>query len=294
MVHAVKVKDNYAYVAIGSSGLIVVDISDPAQPVKAGAFLTPWADGLVIEGNLLYLADQTDGLYALDISDPKNPSQTGMLPLDLFTDMLSQRNMVIQNGKVFLANGTQGMLVVNASAQPTLLGKFDTPLPGADWDVVVDNNIAYVIADSLGLYSIDVSDPTQPRQLDFDISLVNSGLRTPWNFTVNGQYAYIADINDGFSIYDISNPSDLKELSRVERPQGMTDVAISGNYAYVSMQEHEKREKRGMLVYDVSNPSQPIQVAFLNTDHSIQCYRCTGKLRLLPRVHRNGRDWRTI
>jgi hypothetical protein len=285
IVYAVKVKDNYAYVAIGSPGVVVVDISNPEQPVKAGEFITPWADGLVLEGNTLYLADQDNGLYALDISNPKNPIQKGLLPLDLFQQAVpAQRNMVIQNGKVFLANGTQGMLVANASAQPTLLGKFDIPLPGADWDVVVDNDIAYVIADSLGLYSIDVADPTQPRQLDFDISRIQSGVRTPWNFTVNGQYAYIADINNGFSIYDISNPSDLKELSRVEKPQGMTDVAVSDNYAYVSVQEHEKREKRGMLVYDVSNPSQPIQVAFLNTDHSSSTVAVQGNYAYFPEV----------
>jgi hypothetical protein len=285
VVYAVKVRDNYVYVAVGSPGLIVVDISDPAQPIKAGAFDTPWADGLVIEGNTLYLADQTEGLYALDISDPKNPSQTGLLSLELFQqDVPGQRNMVIQNGKVFFANGNQGMLVVDASLQPTLTEKFDVPLPGADWDVLVDNNIAYVIADTLGLYTVDVTDPSQPNQLGFDISRISNGLRTPRGIALNGQYAYIADINNGFSVYDISNPSELKELSRVEKPQGMTDVAISGNYAYVSMHEHEKREKRGMLVYDVSNPSQPNQVGFVNTDHSSWAIAVQGNYAYIPEL----------
>jgi hypothetical protein len=283
VVHAVKVRDNYAYVAAGNPGLIVVDISDPAQPIKAGAFDTPWADGLVIEGNTLYLADQIEGLYTLDISDPKNPSQTGLLSLELFQqDLPGQRNMVIQNGKVFFANGNQGMLVVDASLQPTLTEKFDVPLPGADLDVLVDNDIAYIIADTLGLYTVDVTDPSQPNQLGFDISRISNGLRTPRGIALNGQYAYIADINNGFSVYDISNPSELKELSRVEKPQGMTDVAISGNFVYVSMQEHEKREKRGMLVYDVSNPSQPNQVGFMKTDHSSWTVTVQGNYAYFP------------
>ena len=285
VVYAVKVRDNYAYVAVGSPGLIVVDISDPAQPIKAGAFLTIWADGLVIEGNSLYLTDATEGIYVLDISDPKNPFRTGLLSLKLFQqEVPGQRNMVIQNGKVFLANGNQGLLVTDASLQPTLTGRFDVPLPGADLDVLVDNDIAYVIADLLGLYTIDVSNPTQPSQLGFDISRISgiSVLRTPRGIALNGQYAYIADINDGFSVYDISDPSNLIELSRIEKPQGMTDVAVSGNYAYVSMQEHEKRETRGMLVYDVSNPSQPIQVGFVNTDHSSMAVALQGNYAYLP------------
>jgi hypothetical protein len=286
-VYAVKVRDNYAYVAVGSPGLIVVDISDPAQPIKAGAFHTIWADGLVIDGNTLYLADETEGLYALDISDPKNPSQTGMLALSLYQqEVPGQRNMMIQNGKVFFANGNQGMLVVDASLQPTLTGRFDVPLPGADIDVLVDNNIAYVIADTLGLYTIDVSNPTQPSQLGFDIGRISgiSVLRTPRGIALNGQYAYIADINDGFSVYDISDPSNLIELSRVEEPQGMTDVAVSGNFAYVSMHEHETREKRGMLVYDVSNPSQPNQVGFVNIDHNSWAVAVQGNNAYIPEL----------
>jgi hypothetical protein len=283
VVYAVKVKGNYAYVAIGSPGMVVVDISDPERPFKAGEFKTPWADGLVIEGDMLYLTDQNYGLYALDISDPKNPTQAGLLSVELFQqEVPSQRNMAIKNGKIFLANGNQGMLVAGASAMPALLGRFDTPLPGADWDVLVDEDTAYVIADTLGLYAIDVADTSQPKQLGFDISRISNGLRTPRGIAINGQYAYIADINNGFSVYDISNPSDLRELSRVEKPQGMTDVAVAGNYAYVSMQEHEKREKRGMLVYDVSNPSQPIQIGFVNTDHSSNALAAQGNYAYFP------------
>jgi len=207
---------------------------------------------------------------------------TGSLSVELFQQLvLGERNMVIQDGRIFLANGNQGLLIVDASAQPTLTGRFDAPLPGADWDVVTDNDIAYVIADSLGLYSIDVSNPAEPRQLGLDISRI-PGLRTPRGVAINGQFAYIADVNNGFSVYDISDPSNLKELSRVEKPQGMTDVAVSGNYAYVSIEQHEKRENRGMLVFDISNRSGPSQVAFVNTDHSSMAIAAQGNYAYLP------------
>jgi hypothetical protein len=283
VVYAIKVKGNYAYVAVGNQGFIVFDISNPTQPIKAGAFDTHWADGLVIEGNTLYLADQDDGLYTLDISNPKNPSKIGLVALHLFQqDVPGQRNMVVQNGKVFLANGNQGMLEVDTAVKPIQTQSYEVPLPGADLDVLVDNNIAYVIADTLGLYTVDVADPSRPNQLGFDISRISNGLRTPRGIALNGKYAYIADINNGFSIYDVSNPSNPKELSRVAKPQGMTDVAVSGNFAYVSVLEHEKRENRGMLVYDVSNPSQPAQVGFVNTDHSSLALAVEGNYAYFP------------
>jgi hypothetical protein len=283
VVYAVQVRDNYAYVAAGSPGLVVVDISDPAQPVKVGQFQAAWADGLVIDGDTLYLADQIDGLYVLDISNPKKPAQVGLLSVELFQQSVpSQRNMVLQNGKIFLANGNQGMLVVEASAQPALAGKYDTPLPGADWHVRVDKNVAWVIADTLGLYAVDVADPSQPKQLGVATSRISSAARTPRGLAIAGQYAYIADINNGFSVYDVSDPAAPNELGRVEKPQGMTDVAVSGNYAYVSVEEHEKRERRGLLVFDVSEPSQPHQVGFVNTDHSSNALTVAGNYAYFP------------
>ena len=94
---------------------------------------------------MLYLADM-EGLYMLDISDPKNPSQNGLLALSLYQqDAPGQRNMVIQNGKIFLANGNQGMLVVDGSDQPTLTGRFDVPLPGADLDVLVELDLRFIV-----------------------------------------------------------------------------------------------------------------------------------------------------
>jgi hypothetical protein len=53
----VRIAGNYAYVAAGAQGLLVVDISDPAAPVYLRAIGTTNAKDLVIQGSYLYLAD---------------------------------------------------------------------------------------------------------------------------------------------------------------------------------------------------------------------------------------------
>jgi hypothetical protein len=65
------------------------------------------------------------------------------MSVELFQQTVpGQRNMVVENGRIFLANGNQGLLIANASTQPSLTGRFDAPLPGADWDVAVKDETA--------------------------------------------------------------------------------------------------------------------------------------------------------
>jgi hypothetical protein len=53
----------YAYVAAGSSGLRVIDVSDPAAPVEVGFYDTPGeAWGVAVAGDYVHLADGSAGL----------------------------------------------------------------------------------------------------------------------------------------------------------------------------------------------------------------------------------------
>jgi hypothetical protein len=74
---AVQVVGNYAYIAGGSwredapewrDGLMMVDVSDPANPTRVCGFTTPgWAGGIQVVGDQVYLADGPAGLAALTL-----------------------------------------------------------------------------------------------------------------------------------------------------------------------------------------------------------------------------------
>ena len=52
----VAVSGNYAYVAVGDAGLLVIDVSDPANPRGVGGFDTPgFAQGVAVSGNYAYV-----------------------------------------------------------------------------------------------------------------------------------------------------------------------------------------------------------------------------------------------
>jgi hypothetical protein len=70
------VSGSYAYVA-GTSGLHVIDISDPQNPTIVGFVGTHWAADVHISGSYAYVADNINGLRVIDISDPQNPIIVG-------------------------------------------------------------------------------------------------------------------------------------------------------------------------------------------------------------------------
>ena len=73
-VRGVVVSGNMAYVAAGESGLYVVDIFEPAQPVVTGNFDSPgYAEGVSVMGQVAYLADGPYGLRIIDVTDRAQP-----------------------------------------------------------------------------------------------------------------------------------------------------------------------------------------------------------------------------
>ena len=69
---------NYAYVALGSGGLAVFDVSDPTNCVQVGGFDTSGsAVGVAVSGNYAYVADEYEGLQVVDVSNPADPVRVG-------------------------------------------------------------------------------------------------------------------------------------------------------------------------------------------------------------------------
>jgi len=82
----VFVKEGTAFVLDSNDynpgGLVIIDISDPTNPVKLSSFY----DGgnpleLVVKNDLVYLADGSDGIEVINISDLTNPVEIYQYPV---------------------------------------------------------------------------------------------------------------------------------------------------------------------------------------------------------------------
>jgi hypothetical protein len=128
--NAIRLQGQYAYIATGSStpsapGLVIMDVSNPAVPVKVGFYGTTNASalGLHISGNLAYLAASAAGLIVVDISDPAHPTRVGA-----YTNSITADGVVVANQLAFVAADFGGVVVLDVSnpTQPTRVASYVT------------------------------------------------------------------------------------------------------------------------------------------------------------------------
>ena len=138
----VAVADGYAYIADSSNGLVVVDVSDPANPIGAGGYDTSgYAYGVAVSGDYAYVADEINGLVVVDVSDPANPTYMG----DYETSD-NARGVAVSGDYAYLADGTGGLVVVGPDSDGDHMADVNDVFPhdpeewaDSDGDGVGDN-----------------------------------------------------------------------------------------------------------------------------------------------------------
>jgi len=261
IVHDVAVVGSYAYVADGSAGLRVVDISTPVNPAEVGFYDTPGgANGVAVAGGYAYVVgdsghpDYIGGLRVVDVSTPANPTEVGF-----YDTPGSASGVAVAGGYAYVADARGGLRVVDVSTpfDPTEVGFYDTP--GRAYGVAVAGGYAYVADWNAGLRVVDVSEPSNPTEVGF--------YDTPGyaeRVAVAGGYAYVADgygggYYGGLRVVDVSVPANPTEVGYYDTPGYARGVAVAGGYAYVA------DYGAGLRVVDVSTPSNPTEVGFYDT-----------------------------
>ena len=212
----VDISGNVAYVAAGSTGLQVVDVSDRRAPRIIGSLDTPGnANDVRVVGSRAYIADGSAGLRIIDITNPASPTLLGAL------DTPGEANDVVVVGNLaYLADGPAGLQIIDVSdpVVPRLIGTLDTP--GTARGVDVSGNLA-VVADGNSLRIIDVGNPSNPVARG---SLATNDAR---DLTVEGTIAYLADFSGSLKTIDFSTPTAPRLLANTTQALGgiLTDVA---------------------------------------------------------------------
>jgi hypothetical protein len=246
----IAVSGTTAYLADGSAGLQIVDISDRKNPVLLGAYNTPGnAWSVAVSGATAYVADGSAGLQVIDVTNPTAPSLRGTY------DTPGAGYFVAVSGTTaYVADGSAGLQVIDVSVPtaPVLRGTCATG--GSAEGVAVSGTTAYVAALTAGLKVIDVSVPAAP--------VLRGTYDTPGRadgVAVSGTTAYVADYTSGLQIIDVSTATAPALLGSYAAPNRAFGVAVSGGYAYVG--DHGQ----GLVVVDVSNPAAPTAFGSLAT-----------------------------
>ncbi len=222
----VDVNGNFAYVAAGSGGLRIVDVSNHNAPTVAASIATGGnANDVKVVGNTAYVAAGTAGLKIFDVTSPLAPQAigTGVTLPGVSWDV------EVSGGMAYVVAGTaSGLRLVDVSnpANPILRGSLT--LPGTTKAVAVDSsrNLAVAVGTS-GLFTVSVANPTSPQLLG---SVSWGG--DPRDVALKGTFALVADMTRSLSAVDIGNPSTPVYTGSTASNLGglLQDVAISGEF----------------------------------------------------------------
>ncbi|HXR03971.1 MAG TPA: hypothetical protein VN836_04605 [Verrucomicrobiae bacterium] len=297
----VAVAGHYVFLANGSDGLRIYDVSTPTNPICVGhakdGGVGASAMGVALFGDYAYIANSNDGMRIYDVSDPTHPINVGRSPeiaspaasFGIAISGVQQhrafapiRSWLFGKRKsgaryAFLANYNDGLRIYDVSnpAKPKRIGRVNDG--GTALYAAVSGKYVFLANDYDGLRVYDVSNPASPT----NVARVKD-MGYPWGVAVAGKYAYVADNFYGFSIFDISDVThpvgvghindSPPPLSFIEAHSHTTNskthidgsaygIAVAGNHAYLA------NFGDGVRVYDISNPTNPINIAHTATNY---------------------------
>ena len=245
----VTISGSTAFIAHYTSGLQILDVSNPESPGIIGAVDTPgsaWA--VALSGDFAYVADDRGGLQVVDVGDPWNPAIVASVAMPGYV-----RGVCVAGSHAYVAEAFPHRLEVIDIADPIhpkLAGGVD--MPDGAGDVAVSGGYAYVSVGWSGLQVVDITDPQAPgivgqAATDHAAAAV----------VVAGARAYVAgaggDPNGSGSLHviDITDPRNPRQLGEVVTLSNSEDVAVSGTLAFVPGYHS------GLQIIDVTNPQSP-------------------------------------
>ncbi|MHB1038630.1 MAG: Ig-like domain-containing protein [Pirellulales bacterium] len=157
----VIVSGTLAYVADQRAGLVILDVSNPAVPVRLGGYDTSGlALDLAISGTVLFVADYGGGLEIIDVSDPAAPVRLGG-----YDTIGLATGVAISGTMVYVADNTAGLQIIDVRNPMTPIRAGGCNTLGYAEQVAVCGTLAYVADGIAGLVIID---PNSPPDLDPD------------------------------------------------------------------------------------------------------------------------------
>ncbi|MBA3457505.1 MAG: hypothetical protein H0T42_30770 [Deltaproteobacteria bacterium] len=267
----VAVDGTYAYV-VGPTGLEVIDVADPAEPMIVGHVMGDFNDVKIVRGGgkvVAYAAPSRsrDGTAIIDVTIPDAPAFVGTVP-----EYSHSVFVTATPPRLYLATYTSTVPVydVTVPLSPVRLG--GVPIIGTEaagiHDIHVQGDRIYADKTTDGVVAVDVSAGlTQPVELG---RLPTSYSHATWAGVAGGrQIAIHGDEGmtpEGGAFMrvldaDRASPTFMKEIGRYQSRTdvGIHNIQLVGDRAYIAYYQD------GVRVVDLANPTQPREIAHFNT-----------------------------
>lgn len=271
---AIAVSGNYAYLAAGSEGLRVVNVTNVAAPVEVGVYPTPsggYVSDIVVVGTTAYVAAGGAGFRIVDVANPAAPIEVGKV------DAVNVSVVTVAQNMAYVGAGERLLLVdITNRSMPTQVGTFnireDGERTGFIADVAVADGRAYLTwgncmrVCSGGLMVVDVVQPSSPVKL----GTFGEYFERPFGaIKVAGNYAYIG-VDNGcweptrtcsgtLQIINIATPTMPMSASSVDLGSGAQGINVTNNTIVLLDRLRTNYEYRGRVSVFNYVPPLPAQ-----------------------------------
>jgi hypothetical protein len=236
----IQMVGDLAYVMGGLSGLHIMSLADPANPVEVARYTRPQMVnycGVYVTGNRAYLSLYDTGVV-LDVSDPANLTALGVWDAGSISDIS------LVHGDIAIARSDEGIpyiLDVSNPANVHYIGDFTEELgPIA---IGMAGEYLCMLGWPGGVVLYDISDPTQPQR----VAACDTTSRAA-SGTISGNYAYLAAAE--LHIIDLTNPLQPALVAECNSDTLSWDVTVTGAHAIISPCE--------LHIWNVADPAHPV------------------------------------
>lgn len=241
---------------VGSYGLQIVDVSNPAEPVFQGRYTEEDRGSISnaylavdVVGSRAYIITDSAGLVVLDVSEASAPVRAGRYAgsfsgnsaaIEVIGSLAFVASAYIGNGR---NSGSFTILDVSNPARPRHIRSISTS--GIFAMEIAGTNL-YASTGDQGLLIVDVSRPSSPRIL--------GGYNSPdnlYNLRVVDEHLYLATFTEGLHIANVANPAAIRLLGNYDLVGPIRDLRIINNRAYMAA------DYSGLQILNVGNPLSP-------------------------------------
>jgi len=221
---------------------------------------------LEVRDGIAHVAESNGGLRILDVTDPYAPTPVGYLRLD------ENLGTIALQGDLACAAGRSGVRIFDISdpTAPQSISFFATE--DRVHDIAVHDDLVCCAIAGTGLLVLDISNPAAPQ--------FHGLFEMPGGqfVVMDERYAYFP-VTDYFTdlggvyILDHTVPGTPPVIGRYESWKAM-DIAIAGERVYFYGRGDDNHV--GLVVLDVSDPTLPSKIGFLDLDWPLTTIATAG------------------
>tara|TARA_R110002073_G_scaffold118918_3_gene258922 strand:- start:6913 stop:9000 length:2088 start_codon:yes stop_codon:yes gene_type:complete len=265
-----KSENQIAILANDGGALQFFNINAPNNPILLNTFQLPDnAFAIDRKDDVLYVATERDKLNLVDISDITNPTIITNIDTGRRT-----RDVLVREELLYVIDRVFGLLIYDISTPdaPQILSTTDTPGWATDITINDSGTTAYIAhsatSSSPKIQIIDITNSLSPTIIgsidDFD---------DLDKLTIDGNYLYATDGNDGYRIIDISdtsNPEYILHMNDFDVLKESSDsgfaheIQLHGDYLYFA------NGTGGFVSIYNANPLHPVPNQWIQSQFSNQ------------------------